>query len=307
MDLSQIGRIDIIRKSSNEAGLLGSQFAHVEVCFGTSTDILPSAALFRSLQWIDSRYWNGRNAVIVVEMDNGWLSSVLIGPNAIVVIEGQSIRVHALCVAYQGEDVYGSSPIQVSTPDSVMTEGSYLSAVEDAYHSYRQELERALSKWMESAFLSCNIQCTQACWNSPMLRGGIRRLLYLALTTLATWSIRSRTSLPYSIFTLKWLAFAQLTTSTNWSWSSAMSWETLSSKTHHLKTSRNESYQRWLWKSKMPTLAPMSFLNLAPFWHSFLSTSCSKSASLSLSTISGNLVYFMFSASRGIRVGLLKQ
>ena len=95
MDPTQIGRIDIIRKSSSkEAELFGSLFAHAEVHFSTSTDILPSAALFRSVQWIDSRYWNGRNAVVVVEMDNGWLASVLIGPDAIVVVEGQFIHFH---------------------------------------------------------------------------------------------------------------------------------------------------------------------------------------------------------------------
>ncbi|KAJ7781978.1 hydroxymethylglutaryl-coenzyme A synthase N terminal-domain-containing protein [Mycena maculata] len=170
IDPKSIGRLDVgtetlIDKSKSVKTTLMSLFSESgnfdiegidlkNACYGST------AALFNAINWIESRSWDGRNAIVVAgdiaiyakgaarPAGGAGACAMLIGPDAPVVFE----PIHGTYMA-DTYDFYkpnlSSEYPQVDGPGSIV---SYIQAFDSAYTSYKDKLARATKAHLNGCY-----------------------------------------------------------------------------------------------------------------------------------------------------------
>ncbi|KAF8705234.1 Hydroxymethylglutaryl-CoA synthase 2, partial [Rhizoctonia solani] len=200
IDPKSIGRIDvgtetIIDKSKSVKTVLMDLFAESgnfdiegidskNACYGST------AALFNAINWIESRSWDGRNAIvfagdIAIYAEGGarpvggaGACAMLIGPNAPIVFE----PIHGTHMA-NTYDFYkpnlSSEYPEVDGPKSITT---YLSALDNSYSRYREKTARASKPQAEDPKSAISLEeFDYSVFHSPygkLVQKGHARLLF---------------------------------------------------------------------------------------------------------------------------------
>ncbi|CEL62005.1 hydroxymethylglutaryl-CoA synthase [Rhizoctonia solani AG-1 IB] len=200
IDPKSIGRIDvgtetIIDKSKSVKTVLMDLFAESgnfdiegidskNACYGST------AALFNAINWIESRSWDGRNAIvfagdIAIYAEGGarpvggaGACAMLIGPNAPIVFE----PIHGTHMA-NTYDFYkpnlSSEYPEVDGPKSITT---YLGALDNSYSRYREKTARATKPQAEDPKSAISLEeFDYSVFHSPygkLVQKGHARLLF---------------------------------------------------------------------------------------------------------------------------------